>query len=73
MYCNKLQSLEFKNNKLSQDPYHIVNNYEPCNFSDLEKRKLSFRGLDYPLPPTKFDYGDYSTSFKLLCNCMLIL
>lgn len=35
MCCKKFQSVGFKDNKLLQDPYHIVHDYEPCNFSDL--------------------------------------
>ena len=35
MCCKKFQSVGFKDDKLLQDPYHIVHDYEPCNFSDL--------------------------------------
>ena len=73
MCCKKFQSVGFKDNKLLQDPYHIVHDYEPYNFSDLDERNLSFRSLIYPILRLKFDYGNHSTSFKLLSCCVLIL
>ena len=70
MYCKKFQLPGFKNSKLSQDPHHIVHDYEPYNFSDLEKRNLSFRGLNYRYHPLNLITGiivHLTSHFAVVC------
>ena len=47
------------------DPDKVIFNYSSCKLSDLEKRLLLAKGINYALPLIKLNYGNYMTPLEL--------
>ena len=55
--------------KVSYDPEEIIFNYSSYNLSRSEKSLLC-KGLNFAIPPDKFEYSDYLLPFELLYHDM---
>ena len=64
VHNKKLHNLGLENRYECHDPDKVIFNYSSYKLSDLEKRLLA-KGLNYALPPTKLNYGNYMTPFEL--------
>ena len=64
VHNKKLYSLGLENRYEYHDPDKAISNYSSYKLSDLEKRLLT-KGLNYPLPPIKLNYGSSMTPFEL--------
>ena len=58
VHNKKLHNLRLENRYECRDADKVIFNYSSYKLLDLEKRLLA-KGLNYALPPTKLNYGDY--------------
>ena len=65
IHLKKLFNLGLEVSKGSHDPDEIIFNYFSYNLSKSDKSLLC-KGLNFPIPPDKFEYSDYLLPFELL-------